>query len=149
MFYRRMSAPSQLARQQVRLIESALPALPPMQRHGDDGVELFVAVERQRQVSSQWLGQRLHPAVFEKMNQIPKRALIESERVRRIEPPHAAPAQRATALLIQRKSASKRSPALLAKIFRRQRFGFREARAANRYARNFHERCGADMALVG
>jgi len=48
-----------------------------MQRHGHNGVETFLARQRQRQKSSQRLGQRLHPAVFEKMNQLPKIALIE------------------------------------------------------------------------
>ena len=83
------------------------------------------------------------------MNQLAQLVFVESERVRRVEPSDAPPAQRAAALIVQWEAAQKRGAALDAKVFRRQRLRFGQASAAHRDARKLRERLIADSALVG
>ena len=92
---------------------------------------------------------RLDAAVLEQMNQLAQFVFIESERVRRVEPADPSAAQRAAALIVQRKAAQERRAALDAKVFRRQRLRLGQASAANRHARKILQRLIADPAIVG
>ena len=143
-----MSAPRYFVRQQICLIESALPPLSPMQRHRHNSIEAFLARQRQSQQASQRLRQRLHASVLEKMQQRPQLAFIESVRVGRIKTAYTAAAQRAPSLLIQRKSIAERRPALRAKVIRRERLGLCQAGRANRNPRNLPQWLGTDPAVV-
>jgi hypothetical protein len=77
----------------------------------------------------------LDTAVLEKVDQLAEFVFIEPERVRRVEPADASAAQRAAALIVQRKAAQEGCAALYATIFRCERFGLGQAGAANRDTR--------------
>jgi hypothetical protein len=74
-----MRTTADLIRQQLGLIESALPSLSPMQGQGNNDIETLLAGQRTRQQPSQRRGERLDAAVLEKMNQLAQFVLIESE----------------------------------------------------------------------
>ena len=107
-----MGAPPDLARQQFRLVKSALPALTPMQRHGYDQIERLLTWQSARQQSSQRRRQRLDTAILEQMNQLAQLVFVEPEGVRCVESANTAPAQRTPALIIQGEAAQERSAAL-------------------------------------
>jgi hypothetical protein len=144
-----MRATADLIRQQLGLIESALPSFAPMQGQRNDDIETLLAGQRTRQQPSQRRGERLDSAVLEKMNQLAQFVLIESERVCCIEPADPSAAERTTALIVQREAAQKRRAALDAIVFRGQRLRLGQASAAYRHARKICQRLIADPAIVG
>ena len=90
----------------------------------------------------------MNPAVLEQVNQRTQLAFVESEGISRVESTNSAAAQRASALLIQRKRVPERRPALYAEVVGRQRFGLRPTSPANRNARNLPQRLLANAAIV-
>ena len=71
--------PGYLPGQQLRLIESAVPAFAPVQRNGDNGVEPFVYRNGTFQKCRKRFGQGFHPGILVEMNEIAERAFVESE----------------------------------------------------------------------
>ncbi len=71
--------------QQFCLIETALPALAPVQGNGDHGIEGLIDRDRPFKTSRQPSGQRFHAAVFIKVNQTAEFAFVESKTRRAIE----------------------------------------------------------------
>ena len=72
------------AGQQLRLVESAGPAAPPVQRHRHDDVEALVARQGVRQQVGQRMRQRANALVLEQVDQLPQRAVISPERIGRV-----------------------------------------------------------------
>src|ERR1700733_8439528 len=101
----RMSSTTDPTRQQFRLVEPTLPALAPMQRHGDDDIQSLLPGQRARQQPSQRRRQCLDAPILEQMNQLAQLAFVKSKRIRSVEASDSATAQRATALIVQREAA--------------------------------------------
>ena len=120
-----------LASSSVSLIKPALPALAPVERHGNDYVKSLFARQNLRQKLSKGCGQRLHPVVFVDVDQLPQRAFVGAVGINGIEPLQAGPAQPATPRFIQRIGSDKRRPASNTVMLRNQELGFGEAPGAN------------------
>jgi hypothetical protein len=138
-----------LARQQLRLVESSVPLSTPVQRDGRHGVEAFARRHRGHQQTAQWAHERLDPPVLIEMDQFPKCALVSAKTISRVKTAKAAAAQSAAAFGIQRKAILKRCPATDTEEFRIQRLRFVQANPANRNARDFIQRLAANAAIVG
>ena len=63
-----------------------MPTPKPVQRGGRDAIEPLIARQRIRQQIAQRSRQRLHLPVFEKMNQLPKLAIVIAEAISGVEP---------------------------------------------------------------
>ena len=105
------------ARQQFRLIESALPLAPPVQRHRHNGIEALVPRQGRSQQVAQRPRQGRDPAVFKEMDQSRRDAFVGAEAIGRVKTAKAAAAQSAAAFGIQRKAILKWRPATDAEKF--------------------------------
>jgi hypothetical protein len=83
------------------------------------------------------------------MNQLPQRAIVESEAVGRVEVPGAGAAQRAAAFQIERKSILERSLTLGAEVFGGMSYRRVEAIRANRNASISAQGLITDAAFIG
>jgi hypothetical protein len=143
------SPASHLRSDEIGLVEPPLKAAAPVQRHRDDGVESFIERQRPRQKFAQGLSQRLHPAVFEKMDQLPQPAFIEAEAVGSVEASRAGAAEGATAFEIEWKSILKGSLALRTEVIGGESAGRAQTAGADGNARIAVKRDLTDAAFVG
>ena len=144
-----LSPASHLRSDEIGLVEPPLKAAAPVQRHRDDGVESFIERQRPRQKFAQGLSQRLHPAVFEKMDQLPQPAFIEAEAVGSVEASRAGAAEGATAFEIEWKSILKGSLALRTEVIGGESAGRAQTAGADGNARIAVKRDLTDAAFVG
>lgn len=140
-------AGAEFAGEQKTLVEAAQVALPPMERHGDDGVEADVAGHRGGQQAAERFGQRADAAVLKEMDQLAERALISAEAIGGVEAVRAESAKGADAVVVEGPRIGERSTAAGAKELGREDFGFGEATGADRDAREFSEGIAADLAV--
>src|SRR6185503_17351761 len=108
--------PGHLAPQQVRLIETAAPAPPPVKRDRHDRVEPLVARQRRGQKIGKRPRQGGDAPVLEKMNEFPQIAFVGSVAIRRVKTAKAAAAQSAAAFGIQRETVLEWCPATYTEI---------------------------------
>jgi hypothetical protein len=147
MLHGQTDAPRQAARQQVGLVEAALPSALPVQGHGGDGIEAKIAWEGCRHVLSQRRRQSLYTGVLIKMDQLAERAIVLAETVGVVEAPNAQAAERALAGGVERKLILKGRTAANAVVVGLE--GLRPAKAigADRDAGNFLERSRTKPAI--
>lgn len=138
-----------LPRQKLGLIESAVPSAAPVQRHRDDHIELLLAWNRPGQKIPERPRQGPHAVVFKKMNQLAERALVGPIRISCVKPGKPQPAQRALAVLIERRAIQKRRAARTTKVLGIQWFGVFKAAAANGDPMYFSKGFAAHPAVVG
>jgi|SRR5579883_1720496 len=98
-------------RQQLRLVEAALPAPAPMERDGNDGVEPLVTRKRGHSQIGQRRGEGPNAAVLIQMDQFPEDAFVGAETICRIKTTKAAAAQSAAAFEIEWEAILERRPA--------------------------------------
>lgn len=139
---------SDFVREQIRLIESAMPAAAPVERHRDDEVVALVDRQSAAQERSQGPSQRVNFRKLEQVNQAAHDAFISAERIDGVEAGEAQTAQRAAARVIERRPIQERSAARDAEIIGDRRFGRAQAGIANRNSGNFVERLFADAAVI-
>ena len=77
--------PRQRPRQQLRLIEAALPLAPPMQRHRRDGIEALDRAAAPPPEIAQAGRPAFAPAVFKQVDQLAQRAFVSAEAIGRVE----------------------------------------------------------------
>jgi hypothetical protein len=130
----------------IRLVDSALPAAPPIRRRGRDAVEPMIARQGGSRRVAQRAGKRLHLFAPE---QVARGSIVSAVGICRIEAAQTAPAKPAAAFLIQPKGVLKRGAPTYAEEFRAQRLQISEAGAANRDAGNFEKRLAAEAAVSG
>jgi len=122
--------------QQMRLVETPVPAAAPVQRHEGNNVEALIERERRGHPIGQHPGKRLDARVFKKVDQLPEGSFVGSEAVGRIEAAQTGAAKRAPAVPIERKRILKRRPAARAEVFGLERFGAAKTGGTNGNARN-------------
>ncbi len=146
---RAAAAAAQFAREQLGLVESALPLAAPVERHGDNSVENLVAGQRGGKQRAQRTGQRLHAAVFKNVNQFAQRPFIRPEAVSGVETAEPVAAQRAKSVFIQGESVLERSAATDAEVLGHQRLKLVDAGFAYRDSGDFPKGLRADSAIAG
>jgi hypothetical protein len=145
---RRPGAARDLPRQQLRLVEAALPSPPPVERHGHDRIEPLVARQRRGQEIGERAREGRNFGVFEEVNEFAEDALVRTEAISRIKTAKAAAAQRAAAFGIEREAISKWCAATYAEVVRAEGLRGLEAGAADGDAADFGERPRANPAIV-
>jgi hypothetical protein len=134
--------------QQRRLIEAALPAPPPVQRHRDDRMERLVAWNCTGEDFAERAGQWPDPCVFQEVNEFPEHTFVAAKRVCGVESAQAPAAELASAIGAERRRIHEGRAAGNAEIIGGKRLGVAQAGRANRDARNLLERLPADAAVV-
>ena len=134
--------------QQFRLIEAALPAAAPVERHGHNRVEGIVGRERGAQHLAERARQGRDSPVFVEVNQLAEHAVVRTEAVGGVEAANTGAAERTAALIIQRKPVLEGRAASYAEELGAEGLGRAQAIAANRYSGNFGEGLAANPAIV-
>jgi len=83
------------------------------------------------------------------VDQLPERAIVETERVGSVKTAQSAAAQRATAFFIEREPVVERRPAGYAKELGVERGRITQAGGANRNAGNLMQWLAANAAIIG
>jgi len=96
--YRQPRVTSQLLCQKLRLIESTLPLLSPMERYRNNRIELPVLWQRAMQQLSQWTRERSDTAVFEQMNELRKRLIVRTKTIGALKSRGSGPAKGTTSV---------------------------------------------------
>ena len=135
--------------QQFRLVESALPLPPPVQRHRHDGIEALIARQGGRQEIRERPRQRLDRVVLEQVDQLAQRAFIGAEAIRRVKTAKAAAAQRAAAFGSSGKPFRNGVRQLTQKNSALSGCGSRRQLRQTGIRVNFPQRLAADAAIVG
>ena len=120
-----------------------------MERDRHDRIEPLIERQSASKQVCQGTGQSLDPGVLIKMNQLAQDAVVGRKTVRRIEAPQAAPAQRASAVRVQRKLILKRGPASGAEELCAERLRGAKAPPADRVSQNFAQIFAAYPAGIG
>ena len=147
--YRNAAAPCNRLPQELRLIEAALPAPAPVQRHRRDGVELPVPRQGIGEQAAQRLRQPPHATVLEKMDQLAQRAFVRSVTIRFVETALPVAAEHAAALGIERKAVQKRRPAVETEELGAQRRRLAQASGAHRHHGEPAQGTFTDATLIG
>jgi hypothetical protein len=98
------------------LIEASLEFLSPMQRHGDDDIELLFARQSAAKQGSKARSQWHDPAILKYMDQAAKSAIVFTVCVNGIEASESVAAKRASPVRIERGRIQKWSAAIGTKV---------------------------------
>jgi len=132
----------------LRLIESALPFLTPVQRHGSNRVEGFVDGNGALEILRKWPRERLHSRIFVEMNQAAERAFVKSEATGAVKPAKAGTADCADTLVVKRIVVDERGVTAGAEIVGLKGGGHRETGLADRNTGPFVKRLFTDAAFI-
>jgi hypothetical protein len=119
-----------------------------VQRHRHDAIEALVQRPSARGQIAKRTRQGADTAVFVKMNELARYAVVGCDAVSRVEAAPAGAAKSAAALLVQRKRILKRAPATDAEEFRVQRFRRGEACAAYGITERIAQVFAANAAVI-
>jgi hypothetical protein len=130
------------------LVEAALEFLSPMQRHGDDHIELLLARQSAAKKGPTPRRQRHDATVLKNMDQAAKRAVVFAVCVNGVEAGESVAAKRASPICIEGSRIQKRSAAIGTKVLGQERLRRTQTVRANRDSGKIYERLFANSTLV-
>jgi len=135
--------------EEFRLVETAVPLLAPVERHGDDGIEMLVNRYGALHISRERPRERFHAGVFVQMDETAERSFVQAKAGCMVEAPEAGAAGGANSFVVKWICVDERRIADGAEIVGIERGGGFQAVAADGNPGPFEKCALADAAIAG